>query len=288
MKQKIISIFLMLSVVMVIGNGQYLYCNNVYVHGTVKDLGTLVRGNSTLYIRGKLLAVSDNTTEPIVKASVYLYLNKSSNESYLLATNKTDDEGVFIFKIFVARDFPLGEVYFTVIYLGDLLRGYAPAKFYYKANIVESNSGGIALSEEAIAILIVFSLMMLSGVVLSIKRLTKSRLGAKSFERWLELLDTISEKVDKKDFSFIALVGDLIDSLLRKFGIVPPLDATIQKKLLLIRENLDDEAFNILKNMVSLYELYMYGGPYAKTVLMNTLDFSVWKKLIAKLKQLLQ
>lgn len=246
------------------------------VRGERKYLGEFVKGKDDIVISGYLLIVENGEKIPLRQAKVYLYLN-TSQSSYLLAENFTDENGKFYFRINVDESFPTGEVTFTVIYPGSISSGLAPTKLYYYAIIKEPQAMETSSAWAAIGVLLV---MLMIGFILSMRSIYARKARVGEMPIWREILNSMLEQSRKRDINFVLLVRELVDSLCKMYGIIPKFGSPLQQKLLLLKDSISHTAFNILKNLVSMYELITYGGPYARTVLISTIDFEVWYKLL--------
>ena len=249
------------------------------------DLGTFVKGEDYIEITGKLVVTEGGEEIPVSNEKVYLYLNKSEEESELISECTTGSDGDFYFRIFVDMTFPEGVVYFTVYYPGSVDKGYGPTRIYYKATITiemvtYEREGGDSKAYVVIALLLI---MMASSAMMSLRQIMrreKARMGA---PMWREILTAMTEQARRRDINFVLLVRELIDSLCRELGIIPKVGAPIQERAMALEGVLEEDAYNILKNMVAIYELLNYGGPYARTILMSSIDFDVWHSLLNEL-----
>jgi len=97
---------------------------------------------------------------------------------------------------------------------------------------------------------------------------------------WREILNSMIEQAKRRDINFVLLIRELVDSLCKRYGIIPKFGSPLQQKVLLLKEAVSEEVFNVLKNLISLYELMNYGGPYARTILISTMDFDTWRALL--------
>jgi len=261
------------------------YCaENFFVLQSETYLGEFVKGRDKIRIQGQLLVMENNERVPIAGVFVELYANFSDGTWLFLGENKTDENGIFVFVVSVDNRFPAGEVILTVYYPGDILKGYEPARAYYRAIIKEPQQNNTN-SLLGMSVAIILLIMMFSGATMTLMKLSKHAHRARPVTTWLEILDEIITKVSRREFNFIMLTGSLLDALCKYFGRIPRASMTLQEKLLMIKEYLSEEVYNILKNMISLYEIQLFGGPYARSILMNTLDYDVWKHLLEKIKE---
>ena len=285
MRSKLVYNFLLFLILLLIHIiSPTMLCVSPHIKQNEEYLGEFIRGQDKIRIWGRLLVVDNGESKPIVGATVELYANFSDGSWLFLGENMTDINGVFIFVVDVDSRFPVGEVIFTVYYSGDPLRGYEPIRAYYRA-IIKAPPPSNAYHISGSLIIGLLLVMMILGALVSLRRISKHISHGIAPKTWLEVLDEIITKVSRKEFGFIMLTGKLIDALYKYIGKIPRASMTLQEKLLMIRDNLSDEAYNILKNMVSLYEIQLYGGPYARSILMNTLDYDTWKHLLTKLKE---
>jgi len=242
-----------------------------------KYLGEFVQGKDYIAISGRLITIENGQEVPLVNVRVYLYMNVSQN-SYLLSENLTDEDGRFLFNLHVDETYPIGEVNFTVIYPGSINLGLAPTRIYYYAIIKEpqreSNPTG---AWTVIGILIA---ILVAGSILSIKSMYSRRERAGGMPVWREILNSMIEQAKRRDINFVLLIRELVDSLCKRYGIIPKFGSPLQQKVLLLKEAVSEEVFNVLKNLISLYELMNYGGPYARTILISTMDFDTWRALL--------
>lgn len=242
-----------------------------------KYLGEFIRGEDNIIISGHLAVVEDGEEIPLGNVRVYLYMN-ISHTSYLLMENLTDENGNFYFEIHVDETYPTGEVNFTVVYPGSIRSGLAPTKFYYYAVIKEPQQGTDSASAWAVVGALITVFMV--GSILSIKSIYRGRKHAGEIPMWREILNSMLEQAKRRDINFVLLIRELIDSLCKKYGIIPKFGSPLQQKILFLKDSISDGVFNVLKNLISLYELINYGGPYARTVLISTMDFGTWCKLL--------
>ena len=274
-------IYLILTMILIYPATQILV---LYAQQKEKFLGEFTKGRDVIRIGGQLFYIDEGEKKPIINAKVELYANFSDGSWIFLGENTTDSYGYFLFVVRVDNRFPAGEVIFTVYFPGDIAKAYEPVRMYYRAIIREPKSSNIS-SMLGILIVGILIFMMIVGMALSLRKMLKQEYRSATSKTWLDVLDEIIKRASRKEFGFIMLIGELIDSLCKHFGKIPKASMTFQEKLLLIRENITEETYNILKNMVSLYEIQLYGGPYARTILMNTLDYETWKQLLAKIRE---
>ncbi len=246
-------------------------------------LGEFVRGRDTIRISGRLVIEENGSDIPIAHAKVYLYMNISESESMLLYDNTTDSNGSFLFCFLVDERFPLGEVLFMVYYPGSLYEGIAPARMYYRAVIKGEQKEGLG----AILVVVLLFMMMLSSALVSLRRMFARKYRARGMPVWKEILNTMTEQARKKDVNFVLLIRELVDSISKELGILPKPGATLQEKVSALREMLPDDALNIIKNIIAVHDLLTYGGPYARTILISTMDFDTWVALLSDLTDVL-
>ncbi|MCR8433206.1 MAG: hypothetical protein QXH55_03005 [Candidatus Korarchaeota archaeon] len=246
-------------------------------------LGEFFRGD-VIKITGRLLVIDNNTEIPIFNAVIELFANLSDGKTLFLGSNKTNVDGLFLFSIRIDHRFPTGEVIFTAYYPGDALLGYDSVRMYYRAIIKHQSLNNLDY-EIGLFIGILLLIMMTLGTIMVTLRISRHEQKAETTAVWIETLDNMITRASKKDFGFVLLSGSLLDSLCKRFGKIPRLDMTIQEKLMLIREHLSENGFNILKNVVSLYEIQLFGGPYARNILMTTLDYALWAHLLKVLRE---
>lgn len=257
--------------------------NSYGVGGTEpRYLGEFFKGDK-IKIRGRLVFVENGLEIPIPGASIELYANFSSGRRLFLGINKTDNNGVFIFSVHLDQRFPTGEIIFTAYYPGDPLVGFDSVRIYYKAVIKQRPVENLSYTVGFLIGVSLLTMLALGSVIVTV-RISKHKQRAEAAFTWIEILDNMITKVMKKDFGFIMLAGTLLDSLCRRLGKIPQINITPQEKLLLIKEYLSEEGFNILKNVISLYEIQLFGGPYARSVLMASIDFGVWAQLLKALR----
>ena len=255
--------------------------------GNINDLGEFVKGRDTIKIKGRLVVVQAGEEIPIPDANVILYMNISETESEYLNENRTDSNGYFYFKVFPDSSYPTGEVYFTVVYPGSIKDGYGPTRIYYKAKILEEEpqEENGQQNTEAIVVIVLLVIMMLSSTIISLRQIIKRERAKTRAPMWKEIIDAMEKQAKRRDINFVLLVRELVDSLGRELGMIPKIGAPLQERLMSIEGLLDEEAYNIMKNLVAMYELLNYGGPYARTILMSSIDFDVWASLLEQLNQ---
>jgi len=253
----------------------------------INDLGEFVKGRDTIKIKGRLVVIQAGEEIPIPDANVILYMNTSETESEYLNENRTDSNGYFYFKVFLDSSYPTGEIYFTVVYPGSIKDGYGPTRIYYKAKILEEEpqEENGQQNTEAIVVIVLLVIMMLSSTIISLRQIIKRERAKTGAPMWKEIIDTMEKQAKRRDINFVLLVRELVDSLGRELGIIPKIGAPLQERLMSIEGLLDEEAYNIMKNLVAIYELLNYGGPYARTILMSSFDFDVWSSLLEQLNK---
>jgi len=255
-------------------------------------LGEYKKGD-TIKIDGRLVASFGDTEVPISNETVFLYMSTEGSESIensqLMGQTKTDNDGYFSFEVKVGEGFPTGEVTFIVYYPGSISKGFSATKVIYRAKIIEPTGEPQGGGQTGMAILVIVLLfaMMLTSVVISIKTAFKRREEKRGVPMWREILDTMISQARRRDINFVLLSRELVDSLCKQFGIIPKASATLLEKTMELRGFVGEKAFNIIKNMISTYELLSYGGPYARTILMSTFDFEVWKELLEDLSRMI-
>ncbi len=271
-----------------------IVCLGIPLHAE-EFLGEYVRGQDTITVSGKLMIISDGEEIPLRDEEVYLYLCTNGtfdpSTARLLDKDITGADGSYSFSIFVDESFPLGEILLVVYYPGSISKGLSSAYIYYRAKIISpeiSEGEERRQTEKAILIIILLIIMMATSAVISIKSALKRARSEASTPMWKEILGEMIERAKRRDINFVLLVGELIDSLCRKLGIIPKVSATLLEKAMMLSDVLDEKAFNVLQNIVDIYELLSYGGPYARTVLISTFDFEVWKVLLDQLMKSIQ